>query len=256
MPPPPSLFLSHGAPDFILGRHPAIQALQQIGRNHPSPDAIIIVSAHWTREPVGITSGANHATIHDFYGFDETLYRMEYPARGEPKLAAALAKQLTATGLKAETIPGRGLDHGAWVPLMLAYPDADTPVIQVSLPSDDLQQCVRLGKALAPFREQGILVIGSGGSVHNLRAMNREQHTGEWARDFEAWLKQAVESADGPALKNPHQATALFPRAHPSVEHYAPLLVARAAAGNGARGLRIHSSFTYGNIGMAMYEFG
>ncbi|MCW8908968.1 MAG: dioxygenase [Sedimenticola sp.] len=255
MPSLPTLFVSHGAPDFILHDHPAIQALQQIGQQYASPATIVIVSAHWIRDPIGVTSGASHTTIHDFYGFDEALYRLEYPARGNPELATALVTQLAEAGLKAQCIPDRGLDHGAWVPLMLAYPEADIPVIQVSLPSDDLQQCARLGKALASFREQDILVIGSGGSVHNLRAMNREQHTGEWARDFEAWLKQAVESGDGSALENPHQATALFPRTHPSVEHYSPLLVARAAAGNGAMGLRIHSSFTYGNIGMAMYEF-
>jgi len=255
MPPLPTLFLSHGAPDFILGEHPAIHALKRIGQRYPSPTAIVLVSAHWMRNPIGLTSGASHATIHDFYGFDQALYRLDYPARGNPELAAALETQLTAAGLPAQGVPDRGLDHGAWVPLMLAYPDASIPVIQVSLPSDDLQQCVRLGEALAPLRQQGVLVLGSGSSVHNLGRMNRKNSTGEWALDFEAWLKKAVESGDSTALEYPTRASPLFAEAHPSAEHYAPLLVARAAAGSEARGQRIHSSFTYGNIGMAMFEF-
>lgn len=255
MPSLPTLFVSHGAPDFILGDHPAVRALQRIGQHYPTPNAIVVISAHWIRHPTGVTSGTRYPTIHDFYGFDKALYRLDYPAHGEPELATALVARLTGAGLQAKGIPDRGLDHGAWVPLMLAYPEASIPVIQVSLPSENLYQCVHLGEALSPLRQRGILVLGSGGSVHNLGAMDRKHRTEEWARDFEEWLKTAVESGDSAALENPLRASPLFARAHPSVEHYAPLLVARAAAGSEARGRRIHSSFTYGNIGMAMYEF-
>lgn len=255
MPQLPTLFVSHGAPDFILGDHPAISALRDIGRRHPTADAIVIISAHWTRYPVGITSGANPDTIHDFSGFGDALYQLHYPARGQPALAETLATQLTRTGLEAQTVADRGLDHGAWVPLMMAYPKADIPVIQISLPSDNLRHCIQLGEALAPLRRQNILIIGSGGSVHNLRAMNREQHTDHWADEFENWLKQTVEEGNTEALADPQQSTPLFTRAHPTVEHYAPLLVARAAAGTRPNGSRLHSSFTWGNIGMAMFEF-
>ncbi|WP_428604058.1 DODA-type extradiol aromatic ring-opening family dioxygenase [Sedimenticola sp.] len=251
----PTLFISHGAPDFVLTQQVAVAALKQLGERFPQPRAIVIISAHWIRQPVGITASETHTTIHDFSGFPQALYQLNYPAKGDPELAARVAERLTDCGFDSELTSERGLDHGAWIPLMLSHPEAMIPVVQVSLPSDDLTSCARLGEALAPLRDEDILIIGSGGSVHNLRAMNRIEHTDAWASGFERWLLESVEGNRFENLLNPDRFTPLFETAHPTVEHFAPLLTAWAAADRNRPGKRFHHSFMYGNIGMSMYEF-
>ncbi|MCW8902378.1 DODA-type extradiol aromatic ring-opening family dioxygenase [Sedimenticola sp.] len=255
MPHYPTLFISHGAPDFILTEQEAVAALREIGERFPQPRAIVVISAHWTRHPLGITAGTAHQTIHDFGGFPEALYQLAYPAKGDPELATSIADSLTTHGFDTELISDRGLDHGVWIPLMLSYPHADIPVVQVSLPSSELKECARLGKALMPLREHGMLIIGSGGSVHNLGAMNREGHTDVWASGFESWLQKAVEGNRFDDLLTAEQATPLFRTAHPTLEHFAPLVTAWAAGDQTRPGKRLHHSFTYGNIGMSMFEF-
>jgi 4,5-DOPA dioxygenase extradiol len=252
----PTLFISHGAPDFVLTDHIAKRTLSQLGQTLASPKAIIIISAHWTNSPIGITSATSHRMIYDFSGFPEALYQIHYPAIGDPALAIQISQQLEASGFSVNLDQERGLDHGAWIPLMLIYPAAAIPVIQISLPRGSLREAAKLGEALTPFREQGMLIIGSGGSVHNLRAMNREGRTDVWAKKFEYWLQQNVEGNRFDRVINPKQFTPLFDQAHPTPEHFTPLIIAWAAGNKTKPGRRFHQSYMYGNIGMAMYAFG
>lgn len=252
----PTLFISHGAPDFILTEHQAAKAIREMGARFPHPRAILVVSAHWNRQPVGITSGETHATIHDFSGFPRALYQLTYPAKGDQELATDIAERLGQLDIDCELIADRGLDHGAWIPLLLSHPQADVPVIQVSLPSTDLPACAQLGEALSALPGQGVLIIGSGGSVHNLRAMNREQHIDTWASGFEAWLRERVEGNDFQQILAAERSAPQFHTAHPTSEHFAPLVTAWAAGNRNQPGKRFHHSFMYGNLGMSMFEFG
>jgi len=251
----PTLFISHGAPDFVLTEHVANHALRSLSGKLASPKAIVIISAHWIESPIGITSAESHQMVYDFSGFPDALYQLTYPARGDPALAHQIGGQLESAGFSVNLDQERGLDHGAWVPLMLIYPTAGIPVIQVSLPKGNLREAARLGEALTPLREQNVLIIGSGGSVHNLGAMNREEHTDVWAKKFEYWLQDNVQGNRFDRVVNPQQFTPLFDQAHPTPEHFAPLVVAWAAGNKHKPGRRFHQSFMYGNIGMAMFEF-
>ena len=253
--PYPSLFLSHGAPDFAIIGHPAGEALRALGRRLVKPAAVVMVSAHWTSEPVGLTASATPETIHDFGGFPEALYRLRYPAKGDPELATTIAGKLKDADFDVDLNEQRGLDHGTWIPLSFMYPDADIPVIQVSLPAGGMEDWIRMGETLSPLRKDGLLIIGSGGSVHNLREMNREGSTAPWAHEFEQWLLEAIEGNHFDWLTEPGKFPTNFRTAHPTIEHYAPLIVAWAAGDRKSPGRRIHQSFMYGNVGMSFYEF-
>ena len=157
--------------------------------------------------------------------------------------------------MRAEIHEQRGLDHGVWIPLMLMYPEADIPVIQVSLPASSLEDVARTGKALSPLRDDGVLVIGSGGSVHNLRALKLDGTTDDWVLQFEDWLFETVEGNRFNDLITPDKFTDIFRQAHPTIEHYAPLVFAWSAAGPEERGKRIHRSVSHGNLGLSMYAF-
>ncbi|AKH21477.1 DODA-type extradiol aromatic ring-opening family dioxygenase [Sedimenticola thiotaurini] len=251
----PSLFISHGAPDFILTRDPAIAALRMLGKRFPQPRAVVVISAHWIRQPIGVTSGETQPTIHDFSGFPDELYQLTYPAKGDPLLARQIVEAVTAGGMESTPVADRGLDHGSWIPLLLMYPEAAVPVIQVSLPSENLQASADLGAALMPLREQGVLIIGSGSSVHNLGALNREARIAPWASRFEDWLQTTVEGNRFDELLDAQQLAPEFGTAHPTPEHFAPLAAAWAAGNQTSPGQRFHHGFMYGNLGMSMFEF-
>lgn len=197
----------------------------------PRPRAIAVISAHWIASPVGITGSGVLATIHDFGGFPSDLYARSYPARGSAELTASVAGLLETAGIGHQVHPDRGLDHGAWIPLSLIYPDAAVPVIQVSLSTGDLGVCAQLGNALAPLSGQGVLVIGSGGSVHNLRLLKRQGLPDRWALAFESWLRETVETGAFDWVLDPGSHGGDLGRAHPSLDHFAPLVVAWAAGG-------------------------
>jgi 4,5-DOPA dioxygenase extradiol len=205
---------------------------------------------------VGITLGEQLATLHDFGGFAPELYRLHYPARGDDELSHGIAHALEAQGIVNELVPDRGLDHGAWIPLHFMYPDAPFPVVQVSLPAGSLPGLIKLGEALGPLSRQGVLVIGSGGSVHNLRALNAHGQTEGWAMTFETWLREAVEESHFEWLIDEEKFPPNFSYAHPTLEHFAPLIVAWAAGGADHPGRRLHNSFDYGNLGMSFFAFG
>ena len=251
----PSLFVSHGAPTLILEDVPARAFLAGLGALLPRPTAIVAVSAHWNTELPAVSLAARPETIHDFYGFPDALYRLRYDAPGAPELAARVA-ELTA----AARDPGYGLDHGAWVPAMLGWPQADIPTFQLSVqPHATPAHHIALGRSLAGLREEGVLVMGSGSATHNLRRLMRGRHDTPpepWAKAFDDWLAESVEAGDEAALAD-YRSRAPFAReAHPTDEHLLPLHVAFGAAGEGARGRALHRSFTSGNLSMAAYAFG
>lgn len=254
----PSLFVSHGAPDLALSDHPAARFLAQLGESLPRPRAILVVSAHWERPVPAITTSPAPATIHDFSGWPRALYGLRYPAPGSPWLAERVAGLLAEAGLPLEADPARGFDHGAWVPLLLGWPAADIPVAQVSLiRGGDARAHLALGRALAPLRGEGVLVLGSGAAVHNLGALAPEgTPPPAWARAFDEWLAEALAAGNREALCRFPAAPREARAAHPTPEHLMPLFVAMGAGGDEGRAVRLHDSWSYGSLSMAAYAFG
>jgi 4,5-DOPA dioxygenase extradiol len=258
--PLPSLFVSHGAPTLVTDPVPTRDFLRALGQTMPRPEAILCVSAHWDTEAPRLGSGKRPHTIHDFYGFPDELYDMTYPAPGAPALAERAAKLLGGAQIPVSLDGGRGLDHGAWVPLRLMHPQADIPVVQLSIQSHlSPEHHLAMGRALAPLRGEGVLILASGNATHNLReAFSHELLASPvpYARDFADWLSARIESGkaeDTNALldylaKGPHG-----PKNHPTPDHYLPLLVA-LGAGAGA-GTRLHDGYTFGVLSMAAYAW-
>jgi 4,5-DOPA dioxygenase extradiol len=251
----PTIFVSHGAPTLILGDTPARTFLASLGQQLPRPRAIVAVSAHWDTDVPAVSLARQPETIHDFYGFPEALYRLRYAAPGAPDLAERVAR-LTGAAHDAH----RGLDHGAWVPAMLGWPEADVPIFQLSVqPAESPAHHIALGRKLAALRAEGILVMGSGSATHNLRALVRGGAASEpepWAQEFDDWLAETVEKGDEAALADYRAQAPGAVEAHPTDEHFLPLHVAYGAAGEGARGRALHRSFTLGSLSMASYAFG
>lgn len=227
----PALFVSHGSPMFALEPGLLGAALSRIGRQLDGVSAILVVSPHWSTRGVRVTASPTPATIHDFGGFPAPLYALGYPARGAPALAERLVARLAAAGFDAAVDPARGLDHGAWVPLRHLRPEADLPVVQVSLPHDvDPAGALRLGEALAPLRDEGVLVVGSGSLTHNLYEFRQPVDDPAYARRFADWVAEAVARRDVAALVDYRARAPHAERAHPTEEHYLPLLVALGAS--------------------------
>jgi 4,5-DOPA dioxygenase extradiol len=251
----PTVFVSHGAPTLILGDSPARAFLASLGKQLPRPRAIVAVSAHWDTDVPAVSLARQPETIHDFYGFPDALYRLRYAAPGAPELAERVAK-LTGAAHDAH----RGLDHGAWVPAMLGWPEADISIFQLSVqPDRSPAHHIALGRKLAALRDEDILVMGSGSATHNLRALVRGGGDSEpepWAQEFDDWLAKTVEKGDEAALADYRTQAPGAVESHPTDEHFLPLHVAYGAAGEGARGRALHRSFTLGNLSMASYAFG
>jgi 4,5-DOPA dioxygenase extradiol len=199
-------------------------------------------------------------TIHDFFGFPKELYRITYPAQGNPDLARRVAGLVEAAGFPCDIDAGRGLDHGTWVPLMLMVPSAGIPVVQLSIQDHlDPARHFALGKAIAPLRNEGVLIIGSGGAVHPLGdptvALGEGVPTENWALAFNEWLNRAVTYGDTDSLVRYRDLAPSAIRAQPYPDHFMPLLIALGAAGPGAKGTILHQSWYWGNLGMGAYEF-
>lgn len=237
---------------------PAREFLKQLGPKSKKIDAVICISAHWQTTIPAVNAVENPETIHDFYGFQEELYKIKYPASGNIELAEHVASLIKKSGLNCNVDYKRGLDHGAWVPLMLMYPDADIPVIQLSIQSHlDPSKHFELGRALKDLRYENILILGSGGAVHPLGypGWRFGGPTDEWAVEFDQWLTDAVTRGDKHLLNNYREFAPYPERAHPYPDHYMPLIAAFGAAGKGAKGKVIHHSWYAGDLGMAAYEF-
>ena len=253
----PVFFVSHGSPSEALEVDGWTDALARLGRATPRPAAIVAVSAHWmTWGRVLVTGASPPETIHDFWGFPPPLYRVEYPAPGDPVLAARIATRLRDVGLDAAVDPQRGLDHGTWSPLLHAWPLADVPVVQVSLPAALPAELLRFGAALAPLREEGVLLLASGGAVHNLGEVSFEDKDRApvgWAADFDAWVAARVARLDSASLVRWKAEAPHAERAHPTTEHFDPLLVAVGARLPGDEPVPIHEGFTYGTLSMRSF---
>jgi 4,5-DOPA dioxygenase extradiol len=223
----------------------------------PRPDAIVIVSAHWESDELLVGGNPQPDTWHDFGGFPRALFEVQYPAPGNPELAAQVVSLLQANALPARIDSTRPFDHGVWVPLSLMYPQADIPIVQVSLPTRGgpaLQ--ARVGKALSGLRERGVLLIGSGSITHNLREL--DWHAGPesvqpWAQVFRDWMIDKLAANDEAALQDYRRQAPNAVRNHPSDEHLLPLYFARSAGGPFSIA---HQGFTLGALGMDIYRFG
>lgn len=248
----PAVFVSHGAPTLPFDAVPARAFLSTLGQALPRPKAILAISAHWETDGPALSVAIENETIHDFYGFPKPLYDVRYPAPGAPKLAAQLAERLDHAGLKA-MLTERGLDHGAWVPLMLMYPQADIPVLQLSVsPHRGVAYHIALGKALQPFRED-VLILASGGFVHNLRALDmRGGGEPDWSTRFAGYLDAAILERRTDDIIRYRENAPDAGRAHPRDEHILPLFVAYGA---GETAKRLHRSATFGSLRMDAYSF-
>jgi 4,5-DOPA dioxygenase extradiol len=253
----PAVFVSHGAPSLALEPHdPSHAFLTRLGRDLGRPAAIVCVSAHWEAPRPTVGAAERPATIHDFYGFPAPLYEIRYPAPGAPALAARVASML---GMPAALDAQRGLDHGAWVPLSLMYPGADVPVVQLSVQSRlDAAHHAALGRALASLREEGVLILGSGGATHDLRRVAwgaGDDDVPADVRAFEGWLVAAVEGGRTDELIAWRERAPSPDSNHPTPEHFFPLFAPLGAAAPGTKGRVLHRAFAYGALSMAAFAW-
>ncbi len=225
----PVLFQAHGAPP-LLDDPGWIAELAAWGQALPRPKAIVVVSAHWEARPLSIGAIQPIPLIYDFYGFPEKFYRLQYPAPGAPAIAQRIRDLMAGANIACVDEPTRGLDHGTYIPLMCMYPDAKTPVLQISLPSEDPAELFAMGQALAPLRQEGVLLIGSGFLTHNLRALRLTQTPG-WASDFDAWSADVIARHDVDALLDYRKRAPGVLESLPTHEHFVPVIVAAGAAG-------------------------
>jgi 4,5-DOPA dioxygenase extradiol len=250
----PGLFISHGSPMLALDPEQVGPALHRLGSNLPKPEAIIVMSAHCESQALEVSTSTRPETWHDFRGFPPALYEIRYPAAGAPQLAEEILKRFAEAGLAAHANSTRPRDHGVWMPLLHMYPDADIPVIEISLPihlnADDIY---KIGQVLSPLREQQILLIGSGSITHNLAELSwqADADVPVWASTFRNSVVNKLTHQDYDAVLD-WPSLPYVQRNHPSLEHFAPLFF---AMGTGNRFNVVHSSFSMGSLGMDIYRF-
>ncbi|MFT3754868.1 MAG: class III extradiol ring-cleavage dioxygenase [Pseudoxanthomonas sp.] len=256
----PSLYVSHGSPMTAL--HPGEAGAQwsRIAAELPRPRAIVVASAHWLGRRPLVGGAAQPQTIHDFGGFPAELYELQYPAPGAPVLAGEIHARLQDAGLQPHLDEGRGLDHGVWVPLRFLYPQADIPVVPVSIqPMLGPQHQYEVGRALASLRDEGVLLVGSGSITHNLhdfRSGYSDAHEAPYVGPFVQWVEDRMQANDVPALLDYRRQAPFAERAHPTDEHLLPLFFAMGAAGGDALGAqRIDAGIEHGFIAMDIYRF-
>ncbi|PPU77217.1 MULTISPECIES: DODA-type extradiol aromatic ring-opening family dioxygenase [Xanthomonas] len=256
----PSLYISHGSPMTALQPGQLGLRLEELRQLLPQPRAIVVASAHWLGRRPLVSGAARPDTLHDFGGFPAPLYALSYPAPGEPALAQQMVRRLEQAGLHPQLDPQRGFDHGVWVPLRLLYPAAEIPVVSVSIqPELGPAHQFALGRALAPLREEGVLVIGSGSITHNLHDFHHGYHAereAPYVRPFIEWTERKLLDDDVPALLDYRRQAPFAARAHPSDEHLLPLYVAMGAAGSEQLGAqRIDAGIDHGFLAMDLYRF-
>jgi len=258
----PTLFISHGSPMLALEPGTTGPVLTKIGQQLPKPKAILVISAHWLTQKPMLTSGINLETIHDFGGFPRALYNLQYPATGSPELAEQVQTMLKNIGLDAKLDDHRGLDHGAWVPLRYLYPEADVPVVQLSLnPTVSPKLQFALGQFLQNLSTEGVLILASGSFTHNLGELHWDKQ-GEspeagdpYVDQFRNWMIDKIEAHDVEAMNDYRKQAPHARRAHPTDEHLLPLFVALGAADN-KEVLRLHKDVALGTLAMDLFAFG
>lgn len=260
----PTLFISHGGPSIVLEDKPATHYLRHLPDFVGRPDAILVVSAHFETDGVSVVTDPAPGMIYDFRGFAPELYAMVYPAPGDPALAAKAFVLLESAGLKPGVIEQRGYDHGTWTSLMLAFPKADIPVVQVSIdPHRDARWHYQVGRALSALREEGVLLIGSGHITHNLRAFFTVLRQGaavdpalaQQVQAFTGWFAERLAEGDVEALLDWKERAPFPTENHPTDEHLMPIFFALGAAGEGALGTRVHDSIDFGFFANDSYLF-
>ena len=253
----PAIFVSHGSPTLPLERGPAVDFLKGLGGQLGRPEAILIASAHWETNLPMLTGSDKPETIHDFYNFPEPLYRLRYPAPGAPDVAKRAQGLLKDAGFTAAIDGCRGLDHGAWSPLLYMYPQADIPVVQISVqPELGPQHHVNLGRAVRPLQDDNVLIIGSGHLTHNLRDWSRGQGApAPYAREFQAWVFEKLKEKDVESLVDYRSRSQHGVRAHPTDEHFLPLFFALGAAAEKAKPQRVYDAIDSGVLAMDAYVF-
>jgi 4,5-DOPA dioxygenase extradiol len=258
----PSLFVSHGAPTFPLTDAPARTFLEGLADRLPQrPRAILAVSAHWETSVPAVTDVAVNETIHDFYGFPAELYDIRYPAPGSAWLVDRVAALLAGKGDSVTRDPARGLDHGAWVPLRLMYPDADVPVVQLLVQSGlGPDHHYRLGQMLAPLRDEGVLILGSGSFTHDLSSFRQYSNAlhapaPAWVDAFADWMSDGIDAGRTDDLIGYRDRAPNAVRNHPTEEHLLPLFVALGAGATGGAE-HLHKSTTHGVLRMDAFAFG
>jgi len=252
----PAIFLAHGSP-LLLDDAGWVGELGAWARHLPRPRSVLMLSAHWERRPVTLGATRTVPLVYDFYGFPDAYYRVTYPAPGAPDLARRVRELVGPTQPIAES--DRGLDHGAYVPLLAMYPEADVPVLQVSLPTLDAPTLFELGRALAPLRREGVLVVGSGFITHNLSTLDwrPEAAPPAWAREFDAWTADVLERQDADALVDYRNRAPGVRQALPTHEHFVPAVAALGTAVEEPGPVRFPiTGFTYGSFTKRSVQFG
>jgi 4,5-DOPA dioxygenase extradiol len=258
----PSFFIAHGAPLIAIENNEYTQFLHQLGNALPKPKAIVLFSAHWESNMQKVSRVDEYETIYDFGGFSEALFQVKYQAKGNEEMTREIEKLFTSQGVSYEVETKRGLDHGAWVVLRLLYPNADIPVISMSInPHLSPEEQYKIGKSLSELREKDVLIIGSGGTVHNLGALNWAKDNGEvddWALDFDEWLASRLKNWDLASLYNYHSLAPTANLAVPpyGIEHFVPIFYAMGAADNHQTAKLLHRSYRYGNLSHSVWQFG
>jgi 4,5-DOPA dioxygenase extradiol len=252
----PVAFVGHGSPTTVLDATRGGEWTRWTAA-FPRPASILVVSAHWERAPATVGATTAVPLVYDFYGFPREMYALRYPAPGSPGLARRVGECLAPLG-GVRSDPGRGLDHGAWCPLRWMYRDADVPVLSLSLPTQDPARLVALGRALAPLRDEGVLVLGSGNVVHNLRALGRDgTPPPAWSKEFDEWTSRTVAARDLDALVDWRRKAPGAREAHPTAEHWTPLLVASGAGVAGGGDVRFPVvGFEAGSVSRRCVQFG
>jgi 4,5-DOPA dioxygenase extradiol len=249
------LFVSHGAPTLPFETHPARDFLRDLGRRLERPRAIVAVSPHWLTQGLFAKSPPLFETWHDFQGFPDELYRVQYRPPGDGTLRDRACQLLREADIEIElAATDQRLDHGVWVPLMLMFPQADVPLVQLSMSWDTPRHYRDIGRALRPLAADGVLILGTGGLVHNLRELDFEDAAAApaWSREFDHWVDERVAAGDWTALCDYRQQAPHAQQAHPTDDHFLPLFF---ASGAGDRAEPLHRSFSYGSLSMAAYGF-
>ncbi len=256
----PSLFVSHGSPMLAVEPGKTGPLLRSIGSRLPTPKAILVVSPHWETQTPRVGNLARQRVIHDFGGFPRELYELDYPAAGSPELAERVAVLLRDAGLHAQTDDGWGLDHGAWVPLRYLYPQADIPVVQLSLQAHQPPAYhYRIGQLLAPLAKEGILLVGSGSFTHNLRELRRgdpDSDSAPHTTEFLQWFLTQMQAGNLEALLDYRHAAPHSVRTHPTDEHLLTLFFAMGAADDWTQLVHLDSGSTYHSLRMDAFAFG
>ena len=250
------MFMAHGAPTLAIDDTPASRFLKTIGSDRPAPRFILIMSAHWETDGLKLSAPGPLRTYHDFSGFPRALHEMSYPAVSEEHHVDQVARLLEKAGYEVELDDRHGLDHGAWVPLSLAYPAADIPVVAISLPRESTPGSLhRLGSVLAPLADENVLIVGSGSTTHNLRHLQPPgASVPDHVKAFDTWLDKGLEAGSIDYFE-PLDQVEHFRINHPTDEHLLPLFFAFGARGPGANPQLLHRSYEYAALSMSYYRF-